>query len=287
MEANTATRPEPQPCARLRDAPTILRYLPRVVRIRSAAPLTLGLWLISGLSLSGCYSGYYLTRSAPDSAMIHERGQLRQQVGFPVYLPAVIARPPNEDSNTQYELARKLGATGLYPGVYVVSPPGRAITARLEVETSPQEAQEDWNLAKMVLSGLTAFLLTPALPQTRDDESVYTLRVDWPNGKTTQYTAACSAYSYATLDKYRDVQYSAKALKESSCLNSLVNRMSADHPMMVAHAAYWPPDGTTTSQLEKTRPSELKESPSPEDVCRVLGYRPGSKPYADCLIGVN
>ena len=287
MNDNTAKRPETQPCTFLRDAPTILQYPPRVVKIRPAAPLALGLWLIFGLSLSGCYSGYHLTRSAPDSVMIHERGQPRQPVGFPVYLPAVIARPPDEDSHTQYELARKLGATGLYPGVFVVSPPGRAIAARLEVETSPQEAQEDWNLAKMVLTGLTAFLLTPALPLTLDDDSVYSLQVDWPSGQTTRYTAACGTHAYATLDKYRNAQQSAKALKESSCLNSLVNQMSKDHPGRVGNAVYTPPSGTTTSQMEKSSPSAIQDDPSPEDVCQVLGYRPGSKPYADCLIGVH
>lgn len=259
---------------------------PRTVNIPPVAPWALGLWLIAGLSLSGCYSGYYLTKAAPDATVVHERGEPRKNDGFPVYLASVIAHPPDEAAHTQYALARKLETAGRYSGVYVVTPPGRVIEARLEVDTSPQEAQEAWNLSQMVLSGLTAFLLTPALPQTLDYDSVYTLRVTWPNNKTSQYTAACGAHSYATLDKYRDVQDLARVLKESSCLNSLVNQMSADYPRMVGNAVYTPPNGTTTSQLEKSSPSR-NQGPTPGDVCQVLGHRPGSKAYTDCLVGVD
>jgi len=260
---------------------------PRTVNIRPVASWALGLWLLGGLSLSGCYSGYYLTRAAPDAAVVHEGGDPRKNDGFPVYLASVTANPPGEAAHTQYALARKLETAGRYSGVYLLSPPGRVIEARLKVDTSPQEDQEAWNLGKMVLSGLTAFLLTPALPQTLDYDSVYTLRVTWPNAQTSRYTAACGAHSYATLDKYRDVQNLARALNESSCLNSLVNQMSADYPRMAGNAVYTPPNGTTTSQLEKNSPSRNQDSPTPGDVCQVLGYRPGSKTYTDCLVGVD
>lgn len=276
-----------QPPINSHDLPILPPLPPRTVNIPSVAPWALGLWLLGGLSLSGCYSGYYLTRAAPDAAIVHERGDPRSNDGFPVYLASVTVNPPGVAVHTQYELARKLETAGRYSGIYLLSPPGRVIEARLKVDTSPQEAQEAWNLCKMVLSGLTAFLLTPALPQTLDYDSVYTLQVTWPNDKTSQYTAACSAHSYATLDKYRDVQNLAQALNESSCLNSLVNQMSADYPGMIDKAVYTSPNGTTTSQMEKSGSSRTQDSPTPGDVCQVLGYRPGSKMYSDCLVGVD
>jgi hypothetical protein len=247
----------------------------------------LGISLLCGFSLSGCYSGYYLTRTAPDAAEVHGRAHSRENGGFPVYLASITSKPPDDQTNIRYDLARKLVSTGLYPDVYVMSPPGVAIEARLDIETQPQDAQEAWNMVKMVLSGLTAFLLSPALPQTHDFDSVYTLRVIWPSKAGTIYSASCNAHSYATLDQYRDVQNLAKQLQESACLSSLVNRMSADYPKMIGGAVYIPPRGTTTSQVEQGHPSRMKNAPSPQDVCKVLGYEGNSKSFIDCMIGVN
>ena len=214
--------------------------------------------LLAGLFLSGCYSGQYLTRSAPDSTVTRTANPNASLAGFPVYLAAFTANLPEEEAETPYELTRILEESGFHPLVTQIPLDGEYITARLDVYTRPHDEEEDWNLAKLGLTALSAFLLAPALPQTHHYDSVYQLQARWPNGSHRRYTAACGAHAYATIDKYRDSQLAAMALKRRACLVSLANQLNGDDRRFTSGEHYVRPEGATNDQLaeaEKDRPA--------------------------------
>lgn len=247
----------------------------------------LGTILLCAVALCGCYSGAYLTHAAPDSSQVNARVPSGGHAGFPVYIVSVTTNQPEDASTGPYDLARVLERTGLFSNVSAVPPGGDCIEADLDIATTPQDVQAAFNIAKMALTGLSAFLLAGALPQTNTYESVDRLRVRWPNQVERTYVANCSSYSYATLDKYRAVQKSARILNQAACLNALANQMSADYRPMTLGLRYERPAGSTTSQVEKSPAAKSPNRPAPEAVCTVLGYQRGSAAFTGCLMGLK
>ncbi len=256
-----------------------------VARTRLFAFLLLGSLV---LGLGGCYSGYYLTAANQDSEKVLDRSKAGGAGGFPVYISAATREPADEgETSPLYAFARSLQETGLYPTIHVVPPQGAFIEARLSIVPAVHEDEQAANAAKMVLTGASFFLLSGALPQTNHFDAHYTLEVVWPSQAKRHYTAHCGAYSYATIDKYRDVQRSAKALEQSACLNSLANQMSADYPQMTGSAVYTPPGGMTTGQLTQWGRAKDPNQAKPDAVCSEVGLTPGTKSYSDCLSELN
>jgi hypothetical protein len=245
--------------------------------------------LLIGLVVSGCYSGQYLTRSAVDSTAIRTARPNTNRAGFPVYLASIHANLPGEETEPPYELTRILEESGFHPLVTQVPLDGAFIEARLDVYTRPHDDEEDWNLAKLGLTALSAFLLAPALPQTHDYESIYQLQARWPNGSQRRYTATCGAHAYATIDKYRDSQRAAMALKRNACLVSLANQLNADDRRLTPGEHYVRPEGITNDQLpdaEKARRGlqDIRLDPAAvSQLCVLLGLKPDSGNYRDCL----
>lgn len=249
--------------------------------------------LLAGLFLSGCYSGQYLTRSALDSTVTRTARPNANLAGFPIYLASFNANLPEEEAETPYELTRILEESGFHPLVTQIPLDGQYIYARLDVYTRPHDEEEDWNLAKLGLTALSAFLLAPALPQTHDYDSVYQLQARWPNGSQRRYTAACGAHAYATIDKYRDSQLAAMALKRRSCLVSLANQLNGDDRRFSSGEHYVRPEGATNDQLpeaEKARRGlqDIRLDPAAAgQLCLLLGIKPDSGTYRDCLNQLN
>lgn len=238
----------------------------------------------SCLALSGCYSGYYLTAAEKDSGNIQNHSRNADTGSFPVYVASVTDDPEDEgESRLTYSFSKSLQATGLYPAVHVVPPQGDFIEAKLAVRLNRDEDEQAANNAKMVFTGASFFLLSAALPQTNHFNADYTLDVNWPNHAQQRYTAHCGAFSYATIDKYRDVQRSAKDLRQTACLNSLVNQMSEDYPRMMKGKIFKPPKGMTTGQLTQWGRVRDPNQAKPEAVCTEVGLTPGTKSYGDCL----
>ena len=245
--------------------------------------------LLAGLFLSGCYSGQYLTRSALDSTVTRTARPNANPAGFPVYLASFTANLPEEEAETPYELTRILEESGFHPLVTQIPLDGQYINARLDVYTRPHDEEEDWNLAKLGLTALSAFLLAPALPQTHDYDSVYQLQARWPNGSQRRYTAACGAHAYATIDKYRDSQLAAMALKRRSCLVSLSNQLNGDDHRFTSGEHYVRPEGATNDQLPEAEKAQrglqdIRLDPAAAgQLCLLLGIKPDSGTYRDCL----
>lgn len=255
--------------------------LPMVYRSRIPTLLLLCL-----LTLNGCYSGYYLTTAETDSGTVRAYPKTQDIQKFPVYVASVIddqADETEDQAGTTYALGRSLGKTGLYPAVHVVPPQGDFIEANLAIRPITNEDEQAANTAKMVFTGSSLFLFAAALPQTNHFDADYTLHVNWPNHGERRYRAHCGAYSYATIDKYRDVQRSAKDLIQTACLNSLVNQMSEDYPRMMKGKIFMPPKGMTTGQLKQWGRVKDPNQAKPEAVCTEVGLTPGTKSYGDCL----
>ena len=231
--------------------------------------------------LNSCYSGYYLTAAEKDSGSIQNTGDTG---GFPVYVASVVDNRDNKGESTLvFDFSKSLQATGLYPAVHVVLPQGEFIEAKLAVRLTHNEDEQVANIVKMVLTGASFFLLSAALPQTNHFDAEYTLEVNWPNHRQRHYRAHCGAYSYATIDKYREVQHLAKDLRQTACLNSLVNQMSADYSGMTKGEVFTPAKGMTTGQLTQWGRIKDPNQASPEAVCTEVGLTPGTKSYGDCL----
>lgn len=248
----------------------------------------LGTILIIASALCGCYSGNYLTHAPPDSSHVQARAPSGGRPGFPVYIASVTTNQTEDAGTAPYDLARTLERTGLFSTVSAVPSEGDYIEANLDIATAPQDGQAAFNIAKMVLAGLSAFLLSGVLPQTNTYDSVDRLRVRWPSRVERTYVAACGAYSYATLDKYREIQKSTWALNQAACLNALANQMGADYLPMTAGLGYARPAGSTTSQVESSQAAAASPNrPAPEAVCTVLGYQRGSAAFNGCLAGLK
>lgn len=245
--------------------------------------------LLVGLILSGCYSGQYLTRSALDSTVTHTARPNANLAGFPVYLASFTANLPEEEAETPYELTRILEESGFHPLVTQIPLDGTYIDARLDVYTRPHHEEEVWNMAKLGLTALSAFLLAPALPQTHDYDSVYKLQARWPNGSHRRYTATCGAHAYATIDKYRDSQRAAMGLKRHACLVSLANQLNGDDLRFTSGEHYVRPEGATNDQLpeaEKARRGlqDIRLDPTAAgQLCLLLGIKADTGTYRDCL----
>ena len=253
---------------------------PRTGTLRLA---NMALVFLASITLTGCYSGYYLTHPEMAPAIVTPSAR-SDHGGFPVYLASARQEPADENEpNPTYALSRALLQTGLYPAVHPVPPQGNFIEANLAIRIAENEDEQSANIAKMVFTGASFFLLSAALPQTNHFEADYTLDIDWPNAAHRRYSAHCGAYSYATIDKYRDVQGSAKALRQTACLNSLVNQMTADYPRMTQGVAYIPPKGMTTGQLTQWGRTRDPNQAKPDAVCTEVGLTPGTKSYSDCL----
>lgn len=250
-----------------------------VLRSKSLAVL-----LLTPLTLSGCYSGYYLTAADKDSGSVLDHSNGVGARGFPAYISSAA---DEGESSPPYALARSLQSTGLYSAVYIAPPQGDFIEAKLSIMSKVHEEEQAANIAKMILTGASFFLLSGALPQTNHFDAEYMLDVTWPNHTKRSYTAHCGAYSYATIDKYRDVQRSAKELKQAACINSLTNQMSADYPRLMKGFAYTPPKGMTTGQLTQWGRAQDPNQAKPEAVCTEVGLTPGTKSYSDCLSELN
>lgn len=242
----------------------------------------------SCLALSGCYSGYYLTAAEKDSGNIQNHSRNADAGSFPVYVASVTDDPEDEgESRLTYGFSKSLQATGLYTAVHVVPPQGDFIESKLAVRLNRDEDEQAANIAKLVFTGASFFLLSAALPQTNQFNADYTLDVNWPNHAQQRYTAHCGAYSYATIDKYRDVQRSAKDLRQTACLNSLINQMSEDYPRMMKGKIFTPPKGMTTGQLTQWGRVKDPNQAKPEAVCTEVGLTPGTKSFGDCLAEVK
>lgn len=244
------------------------------------------LLLLSALpALSGCYSGHSLTQAAADSAAVRRVAERPDRAAFPVYLHADDLAPEDGVSPV-YQLARALEQSGRYPAVLLTRPDGAAIEATLRIVPEPRESEEDLNAAKLALSGLSLFLLSWAMPQTHHFAADYGLDVRWPNGVDRHYAARCEGYSRATPDKYRDAQVAARALRRTACLNALANRMGDDHARMTRNLSFQAPDGRTSSDAPAWGQGTIAHPPAAEAVCTTLGFKPGSKGFAGCLMGV-
>ena len=244
----------------------------------------IALILFSSLALTGCYSGYYLTSPTAAPAIAPTTTNARGNERFPVYLASVTQEPADEsEPNPAYAMRRALLQTGLYPAVHLVPPQGQFIKANLAIHIAENAEEQSANIAKMVLTGASFFLLAAALPQTNHFDADYTLDIDWPNASHRRYSAHCGAYSYATLDKYRDVQQSARELRQTACLNSLVNQMSGDTDRMTRGSRYIPPKGITTGQLTQWGRVKDPNQARPDAVCTEVGLAPGSTSYTDCV----
>ena len=243
----------------------------------------IALVFLASLTLTGCYSEYYLTNPGTTPAIISPSTR-SSHGGFPVYLATTRQELADENEpNPTYALSRALLQTGLYPAVHLVPPQGNFIEATLAVRVAENEDEQSGNIAKMVFTGASFFLLSAALPQTNHLDADYILDVNWPNAAHRRYSAHCGAYSYATIDKYRDVKNSAKELRQTACLNSLVNQMTADYPRMTQGIAYTPPKGMTTGQLTQWGRTRDPNQAKPDAVCTEVGLTPGTKSYSDCL----
>ena len=244
----------------------------------------IALLLFQLFTLSGCYAGYHLTSAEKDSGSIQNHSRTSDTDSFPVYLASATNEPEDEgETSLTYGLSKALQATGLYSAVHIVPPQGNFIEAKLAVHSSTDEDEQLANIAKMALTGASFFLLSAALPQTNHFDADYTLDVNWPSRAQRRYRAHCSAYSYATIDKYRDVQRSAKDLRQTACINSLVNQMSKDYPRMMEGRVYVGPKGMTTGELTQWGRNKDPNQAKPEAVCTEVGLIPGTKSYGDCL----
>ncbi len=244
----------------------------------------LALLLFHLFTLSGCYSGYHLTSAEKDSGSIQNHSRTPDTDSFPVYLASATNEPEDEGETSQtYGFSKALQATGFYSAVHIVPPQGNFIEAKLAGRLTTNEDEQAANIAKIVFTGASLFLLSAALPQTNHFDADYTLDVTWPNHAQRRYKAHCGAYSYATIDKYRDVQRSAKDLRQTACLNSLVNQMSGDYPRMMEGTVYAAPKGVTTGQLTQWGRIKDPNQAKPEAVCTEVGLTPGTKSYGDCL----
>ena len=277
--------PDPSPSAEAGQF-HISKFFPSPAK-RFGVPLRhcrIALILFTSFALTGCYSGYYLTSPAAVPAIASTPTNSGSNDHFPVYLASVTQEPADEsEPNPAYAISRALLQTGLYPAVHLVSPQGQFIKANLTIRMVENNEEQSANIAKMVFTGASFFLLSAALPQTNHFDADYTLDIDWPNASHRRYSEHCGAYSYATLDKYRDVQQSARELRQSACLNSLVNQMSADNLRMTRGTRYTPPKGMTTGQLTQWGRTRDPNQARPDAVCTEVGLAPGTTSYADCV----
>lgn len=236
------------------------------------------------LSLTGCYSGYKMTKApqmSEDVAIHSNNGEK-----IPLHVSSITVKDKNLAAGFEGRLLSRLNKTSIYKdvtyGVYSRRPEGRYIDASLSIDEN-SDGNTSGNAAKGFFIGFTFFTLTPVLPLTADFSSVYDLAVVWPNGVRKSYQAVCAAHAYGTLFQAQSAFTTASGEIADKCLNSLVNQMSADYHLMADSSS-----STSISSIGSEGSLKASSGASPieyaKEKCSSLGFKEKTSDFGSCVM---
>ncbi len=254
-------------------------------------------------SVSGCYSSYQIDKAEKDSAKVNSVVASGAQKGFPVFISSIMATYPEDEGNIDYYLQSALNKTNVYSSASRQKAKGDVIDVNLEIVTENNDSQKSLNKAKAWGVLLTLGLLSPVLPGNYESKSVYTLAAKWPSGVKTKYQSRCEASGYASIISAAKTQERMNNDKMVACVNSVVNKMTADYARMTKSTPYIPPVKTAAEQSKMmTKPSstmvenQIEQTKTTEtngnglnleeyhSQCKSLGFKRGTQDYANCVL---
>lgn len=187
------------------------------------------------LSLSGCYSGYKLTKGTGDYKKVNKAYNVDAETSYPVFISSINVRGNDVNQGFERRVVAKINDTGLFKeviyGFYSRKPEPPYIDAKLDVSESMNDHAGS-NAAKGFFIGASLWLLTPALPLNYDYTTEFDLDVVWPNNQRRSYKAECAGEAWGTLDQARNALAKLPGEVTEACLTSIANQMGADFNIM-------------------------------------------------------
>jgi len=129
------------------------------------------------------------------------------------------------------QLQYKLRESELFSDVTFQKPWGKPITVKLSVEEF-HDRHFATNMPKAFLTGLSLFLLSPALPIYEEYKIDVTAEVTSPEGQTKLYRANAKSEMYCMVLETQNVLRDMYATSLNRALNSLVSQMITDETLL-------------------------------------------------------
>jgi hypothetical protein len=201
--------------------------------MRSHKSATICAIFIAATALNGCYSNHQITKKPALSQEVAPSAVKDQKVS--AYISGINLKDGNVAQGFDGRLMARLNKSGLFEnvinGTYQKRPEGSYVDLNLEI-VQTVDNHSTANMFKGFFTGLTLYLLAPALPITYDFNTAFTLNTKWPNGIKKTYQAECASHAYGTLYQAQDAFKLAGSEATDECLNSIVNQLAADYQLM-------------------------------------------------------
>jgi len=204
-------------------------------RKRTTIIKIVGIFLLI-IALSGCYSFSNMTKTPvlSDNVIFTPQDSKNDKIG---YVSNISVKLNNGVANTSdgfvKRLIGKLQQSNYFKdvayGLYFKKPDTPFYDLSFIIEEN-QDMNMGGNLTKSFLTGISLFVLAPALPNSYDFYTDYCLQATWPNGKKREYKASCAGSATGTFPYTGLVQEYHKISSDSTerCLNSVINQFTAD-----------------------------------------------------------
>ena len=192
--------------------------------------------LIVTIALNGCYSYSSMTKipEFSDNVVVSSKDSKSDKIG---YVSNINVKLNNGVANTSDGFVKrvigKLQQSNYLEdvtyGLYVKKPDTPFYDLSFTIEEN-RDMNMGGNLTKAFFTGLTLFVLAPALPNTYDFYTDHYLQATWPDGTKREYKASCTGSASGTFPYTGLVNEYNKMTGDATerCLISVINQFTAD-----------------------------------------------------------
>lgn len=188
------------------------------------------------MMMTGCYSYSNMTKIPQNSDTINiaNNSNKNKLVG---YVSSINVKFNNGNTNVNDGFAKKLiqqlqktnYLQDVMYSVYSKKPDSSYIDISININEA-EDLNMGLNMTKSIFTGLSLFILAPALPNSYDFNTDHYLQAAWPDGKKREYKASCAGFASGTFPYVGLLQEYGKIKGDltDKCLSSIINQFTSE-----------------------------------------------------------